>query len=80
MKTTSAPILTTIIIANEAPPEYITETDLETDGLIAPELDDQDEYEYWLEVQECCGGRDWSCAHYGYHPALDERFNGAQDD
>lgn len=30
----------------------------------------QEDWEFWQEVRECCGGTDWSCAHYGQYPAL----------
>lgn len=50
--------------------ERITEADIDWAAEIA-EADEQAEhdYEYALEVRDCCGGRAWDCSHYGHRPA-----------
>ena len=64
----------------------ITELDIirsDADLLAAdhPELLDseREDWEYWLEVKDCCGGAVWSCSHYGYYPDLDDRFTYRED-
>jgi hypothetical protein len=47
--------------------ETVTERDIDVVGEIA-EADEiaEHELEYRREVDDCCGGRDWRCGHYGH--------------
>lgn len=64
-------------IAWLAPPqETITETDIQTDGLYLSDEELEEEAEdwaFWEEVRECCGGRDWMCGHFRAYPPPMER-------
>lgn len=53
-----------------ADPDVITELDV-TNGLYLSdeELDDlRDDWEYWDEIRECCGGRVRDCSHWRQYP------------
>lgn len=51
----------------EPPVEAITEADIDWQAEIAAADEDAEhEVEYRNEVEDCCGGRDWTCGHYGH--------------
>jgi hypothetical protein len=55
----------------EAPQQLITEADvidpITVTGWLELEAERLD-WEYWEDVRSCCGGRSWSCIHWGSYP------------
>jgi hypothetical protein len=50
-------------------PTVVTESDIdEADDLRAEDDAADREAEYWQEVRDCCGGRNFWCSHYRQYP------------
>jgi hypothetical protein len=51
--------------------EVITEADVLDPVTVTGRLELEAErldWEYWDDIRSCCGGRSWSCIHWGAYP------------